>query len=160
MVMETGIPAHDTVQTEVQSVLDATGQGLHVGNFEDFARYFALPYTVDTFEEAITVQDALSLRNLFNTARDYYARIGLVHLLRTVLDAAYRSDGTLSATYETHLITREGTQTRAPYLCHVELSKTADFWQVYRTQYAIDDNAHLVSALLGQSPMHARRAAG
>jgi hypothetical protein len=119
-------------------LLARTGEAYMTGDFDKFASCFALPHTIDTFEERRLIATTDDLRALFNTVRASFCRKNVTDLVRRCVAASFRDPDTIEATHETRLLS--GTRLIQPaYPCLSTLIRTDAGWLVASGQYAVTD---------------------
>ncbi len=129
-------------------MLEQSARALLTRDFESFADLFLLPQEVDTFDGRQLIETRDALETFFVELCTYYASIGLKDMVRRVITAQYVAEDTVHSTHETRLVCHNGILPRKAYPVFTVMRQIEGGWRVASGQYAIDDDAMHVKALL------------
>lgn len=137
-----------TAREIAEDLLARTGQGLIAGDFRPFSDCFALPNTMNTFEERRVIKTEGELETLFSDVRAYYHKIGMTEMERHIVDAEFRNPTTIVSTHQSRLVA-ENELVQQPFdvLSVLELFDGA--WRIRHSEYAIVDSEDHNTALIG-----------
>ncbi len=130
--------------------LAETGTALMRDDFDGFAAWIGLPYTVISAGDTVVCTSQDDLRQLFAQAREYYAVRDVAQLVRVVRVAAFTSPDHLRCTYETNLLSPRNQLVGAPHLCLTDLRRAEGRWQVMRSEYDLPSEAARAAVLAGK----------
>ena len=142
---------HDTYSAReiTQYLLDKTGRAFLTGDFDAFQSSIALPYKLETFDGQSQVKTVEELHKLFQAVRAHHRNTNVTDMARHVVEAVFKDENTLVATYETRLL--NGTRlTQEPYPAFAVVIREDGQWKAKNMSFAIEDspehNALLMSA--------------
>lgn len=145
-----------TAREIAEDLLARTGQGLITGDFKLFGECFALPKEMETFEGRRVIRTQAEMESVFNDVRAYYAKIGMTHMERHVVDAEFRNPTSIVSTHQSRLVAEyELVQQPFDVLSVIELIEGA--WRIRHSQYAIVDSEDHNTALIGPNAVLADR---
>ncbi len=145
-----------TAREIAEDLLARTGQGLITGDFKLFGDCFALPKEMETFEGRRVIRTQAEMESVFNDVRAYYAKIGMTHMERHVVDAEFRNPTSIVSTHQSRLVADyELVQQPFDVLSVIELIEGA--WRIRHSQYAIVDSEDHNIALIGPDAILADR---
>ncbi len=137
-----------TARQIAEDLLARTGQGLITGDFNLFGDCFALPNTMNTFENRRVVNDLGELRVLFDDVRTYFAKVGMTEMARHIVDAEFRNATTIVSTHQSRLVA-ETELIQQPFDVLSVIEQIDDIWRIRHSEYAIVDSEDHNTALVG-----------
>ncbi len=120
------------------------------GDFDAFSDCFHLPSHVETFEGMRFLHTEADMKDVFDSVREYYQKIGVTKIVRQCVSARFEDDATITNMHITHLYRESGSLDRRPFPVTSTLIDVGGVWKVIRAQYAIDDAPNHNQALSGQ----------
>jgi hypothetical protein len=134
-------------------LLYRTGLAVNYGQYDDIEDCFFLPQSLETLEGARIVRTPDDVRRVFDSVRAYFAEIGVVDVVRTIVEAKFISAREIESIHVSSLMTRDKTVSRPPYPVF-NLIRRCDkgVWRITHSSYAITNSRDLNSALLAWRP--------
>jgi len=133
-----------------QRLLDQTGRGLILGDFDLFADCFRFPQVIQTFEGMRYVETREDMRYVFHQVRKHFEKMGVTDAVRHVVTSTYRDENTISTIHQSRLISGY-TLVQKPYNVLSTIERVDGVWLVAESQYAVDDSPSLCRALVGEN---------
>lgn len=124
----------DDIMTHFLSQLT---QGILTRDYDIYRPLFDLPYEVFSFEGHARIETDTGLRAMFDRVTDYYARLGVIDLLRIAREISHPSPQRLRCLYETREINERQMLHGEPFFCLTELECKDGRWVVQRSEYDI-----------------------
>ena len=136
-----------TLDREALEVSDSfvytTGKAVLNGDYDLFRPCFGLPYQVEANNEARTITEEADMRVMFDQITDFYRKMDVQDLVRTVIEASFLDRGTIGVTFVSKLITPTPTQIK-PFPTYSILRRTAGKWKIRSAFYAfVEDGPHM-----------------
>lgn len=123
----------------VADLLEKSGQAFLTDDFDAFHACIMLPYHVETFEGKRVVTTEAELRDLFLAVRAHHRKTSVTDMARNVVEAVYKDDDTVLATFETRLL-NGNTLTQAPYPVFTLVRRDSETWKAQQMTFAIEDS--------------------
>ena len=152
-----------TAREVSEHVLAQTGAATLAGDFGDFAKWFALPATVETYTGQCELTSIEELRAVFDGVQDHMKANGVTEMVRHCIEAEFKDVHTVLATHETRMVSH-AILIQKPFPALSVLKFDGVRWRIHRCCYAIEDNIQHNDALLSagtrRPPRHSRRSPG
>ena len=132
----------------VTDLLEKSGQAFLTDDFDAFHACIQLPYHLETFEGMRIVSSDAELRDLFLAVRAHPRKTNVTDMARHVVEAVYKDDDTVVATFETRLL-NGNTLTQAPYPVFVVVRRDDMGWEAQQMTFAIEDSPDHNALLMG-----------
>lgn len=121
-----------------ERILRDTGRAMMENNFPLFSKHFAVPCTLESFDDTTVLRSWSDWRQTFDAVRSYYLSLGMTHLERTCISAEFTAETVLNFVHETKIYNgQELLQDAFPTLTQSHL--VDGHWRAVRLSYAIAD---------------------
>lgn len=138
------VAARDICERQIQ----ATARAMLDNDFEEFAKWFALPWEFETFDASRRIETCEQFRDCFDRVHRHYRRLGATRLERRCIAADFQDHETMHSTHETRVL--RGTELLLEPYPTFEVSRRVDGrWQIVKSSYAVVDQPAFVEALMG-----------
>lgn len=116
-------------------LLEVTRKAYFDNDFGSFSKRFALPQVIGTFEGDRTIKNADDLEAVFQSMRQYFARVGVIDLNRRTLSARFLDADTVQYTaISQHIL--PGYALSEDILIHGILRRIDGLWRISDNRYA------------------------
>ena len=118
-----------------QSILDGSGDAVHLQDFDRYRPFFLFPHVLDTFEGRTVIDTPEALRAAFDTVQACLGNLGVTRMERTCTMAEFADDRTIQGVHTTRLVGVEGTVVDT-YAGLCTLRRVDGQWRVAISQFA------------------------
>lgn len=145
----------DEARRITQDFLDRQGEATVSRDVEATLEWCDIPCTLESMEGRVVATNAAEMRAICETFIDRLEKNLFTHIVRRCLEASFKDESTIWATYETRYV-RDGTfLTETPYIGFVILRHRGDRWKISTMQFAVSSdspaNVTLKDWIAGQS---------
>lgn len=140
------LPDNPNAREIAEHLLEKSRIGFETGDFELFSGCYSLPHTIETFEGTRVVETIEESRVIFEEMVGLYTKIGMTRLDRNCIEAEFKDEATVAATYETRMLAGDQLLER-PYPVFVMILKQAEGWQIANHVMAIKDIPSMWAAI-------------
>ena len=141
-------PLFETALQVSQHLLDVTADAYMNHDFEAWAKRFALPSILETFDNTRTIASVEDLRGIFDGMQRHFQNFGIIGLKRKAIEAQFVSETEVVTTFVSQHVMRN-LQLTDQIAAHGTLRRTDGLWQVTAHQYATN-NTSITRALAGR----------
>ena len=113
---------------DFQTWLDVVGQATLDGDFDRYAVYVSVPFTLITQEATLTVPDRAGLRRGFDVYHTMFRTMGVTDMVRTASGVTPMGPDLLCGNYETHIL-RGALAIVPPFLSSMVLRHEEGLWR-------------------------------
>lgn len=117
-----------------QDFLDRQGEATISGDLEGTLAFCDLPCTLESLEGRTVARTEAEMRAICQAFIDNLRSRQLTHMVRRVLEADFKDEQTIWATYETRYIRAGKLLTEDPYVSFIILKRPADSWKISMLQ--------------------------
>ncbi len=139
--------AFETAHDVCEAMLERSGRAIFARDFDAFADCVGLPCDIETYAGRSRLTTQEHLRNLFEAMLRHQNRMGVTDIIRHCVEAEFKDDRTVYATFETRLL--RGTvliQNPYPAFCIYKLSN--EVWRAHSMTFGIGDSDDHNNALM------------
>lgn len=143
--------ASDSAHNITADLLERSGEAFLSGDLDTFASCIALPWELETFEGKRQIESEVDLGFLFNALQTHHRKYGVTQIARNVVEAVFKDDLTILATFETRLL-NGNLLTQKPYPVFAVIIRTDTGWKTKSMTFAIEDQPEHNALLMGTAP--------
>jgi len=128
-----------------QALLDITSETMLARQFDDFAACFNLPLRITTTTGPIEINTLTDMQRAYDEMETYITRLGVDEIVRTCVEAGYRSPDVIRLAHMTSL-KRGGRDLSPPYPGYSELNRIDGVWKITGSEYVLPpDDARAIA---------------
>lgn len=128
-------------QRIAQHFLDGQGAATISGNVDATLEWCDIPCTLESMQGRTVATTEAEMRAICVAFIEGLKARRLTHMVRRCLQAMFKDDNTIWATYETRYIRDGKLLTEDPYLAFVILRRRADRWKISSMQFAVSSDS-------------------
>lgn len=118
-----------------QDFLDRQGDATIAGDVDATLEWCDIPCTLKSIQGSVVATTTAEMRAICQTFIDKLKMKGLTHMVRNCLEAEFRDENTIWATYHTRYVGQGNLLTGDPYNAHIILRRTGDRWKISAMQF-------------------------
>ncbi|MGP6086605.1 hypothetical protein [Antarctobacter jejuensis] len=127
----------ETARVIAQDFLDRQGEATISGDVEATLAWCDLPCTLDSMEGRTVVTTEAEMRAICMSFIQNLKSRQFSHMVRRCLEASFKDEETIWATYETRYVSAGGFRAEEPYVSFVILKHRQDRWKISTMQFAV-----------------------
>ncbi len=128
-------------QRIAQDFLDRQGEATLAGDIEATLAWCDLPCTLESMEGQVVANSEDEMRAICVAFIDGLRQRQLTHMARRCLEALFKSENTIWATYETRYIQSGNLVAQEPYVGFVILKHRGDRWKINTMRFAVQKDS-------------------
>jgi len=140
----------DSARAITTELLNRSGRAFVNGDFDAFLSCISLPYRLETFDGKRLVETEDQLRDVFEAVRMHHRKTSVTEMNRHVVEALFRDQDTILATFETRLL-HKNILTQAPYPVFAVIVRENGAWKTNNMTVAVEDSAAHNALLMGRN---------
>lgn len=124
-----------------QDFLDRQGEATISGDIEATLDWCDYPCTLESMQGRAVAANRAEMRAICTVFINDLKDKRLTHLVRHCLEAVFKGDGTIWATYETRYVQDGNLLSEDPYVGFVILKRKDDRWKISTMQFAVSSES-------------------
>ena len=131
----------DDARRITQDFLDRQGDATISGDLEATLDWCDIPCTLESMQGRAVATNMEEMRAICAAFIDGLKAKRLTHMVRHCLEAIFKGDDTIWATYETRYVRDGKLLSEDPYVGFVILKRKSDRWKISTMQFAVSSNS-------------------
>lgn len=127
--------------TITQDFLDRQGAATMAGDVDATLAWCDLPCTLESFEGKAVATTEAEMRGICEAFILNLQEKRLKLMVRECVEAMFKDDNTIWATYETRYVAEHNLRSQDPYFGFVILRRKADRWKISAMQFAVSSDS-------------------